>query len=37
MVLEVRRQETLEGTVKRLGEGLADMGEGLVQWGGRVL
>lgn len=37
MVLEVRRDGTLEGTVRRLGKGLEDMARGLVEWGGRIL
>lgn len=36
LVLEVRRLETLEGTVRMLSEGLEDMGRGLVKWGNKV-
>lgn len=37
LVLEVRRAETLEGSMRNIEEGLVDIGRGLVQWGGRVL
>lgn len=37
MVLEVRRSEILEDVVRRIGEGLEDMGKGLVEWGSRIL
>jgi hypothetical protein len=37
LVLEVRRGETLEATASKLGEGLEDVGRGLLSWGGKVL
>lgn len=36
MVIEVRRIETLEGTVRMIRDGLEDMGRGITPWGGRV-
>jgi hypothetical protein len=36
MVLEVRRGDTLEATVRMLGEGVVDLGRGTVQWGARI-
>ncbi|ORY28153.1 hypothetical protein BCR39DRAFT_535740 [Naematelia encephala] len=36
LVLEVRRQRGCEATVQRLNQGLQDMINGLVSWGGRV-
>ncbi|KAK8853040.1 hypothetical protein IAR55_003741 [Kwoniella newhampshirensis] len=36
LVVEVRRTETLEGTAKRVEEGLDDLRRRLLEWGGRV-
>ncbi|WVR07855.1 hypothetical protein IAU60_004898 [Kwoniella sp. DSM 27419] len=36
LVVEARRTETLEGTVKRIGDGLDDIARRLAPWGGRV-
>lgn len=36
LVLEARRTATLEGNVKRLGEGLDSLRRGLLGWGDRV-
>ena len=37
LVLEVRRQDSAEGNVRRVREGLEDMLSGVVRWGERVL
>ncbi|WVF73215.1 hypothetical protein IAT40_008034 [Kwoniella sp. CBS 6097] len=37
LVVEVRRTNTLEGTVKMIGDGLDDINRRLVAWGDRVL
>jgi hypothetical protein len=36
LVVEVRREGTLEGCARRVGEGLDDVRRGLVAWGERV-
>ncbi len=36
MIIEVRREGTLEATMRMLGEGLNDMRKGNVRWGDRV-